>query len=1007
MKNTTSSKKKSITDIVIPEKKYAEYGTKYVCIPISVEKKPMVQWRNLKETPKRKFGDDDNIALITGAINSITVVDIDIPKPNKDELDGMKKFEELIDEYNNGKALKTPTCISQSNGLHLYFEYDDDIKTTTGVNGYSIDIRNDNALIIAPPSVGLKGSYTWKNNISLHNTKLLKMPLWLKDWIKPKPKSEEKKKGKGKDKKLINNEIHSNNKRYVFIYNNLDIIDLLNKLPKKYCDVRDDWFIITSCLKSENLKDIWDTWSRQSNNYDLDENNEQWDMLVPKLDINYLMTIAIKEELDVPYNIIKKTKRINFLNTESDKIINEKHLEQDCLVNINERTIICKSNCGTGKTTFATKWIKTMCVDTGYKTMSLTVRVSLSYQQKTNFEKNNFDISHYKELDITELNSQTNLIIQIDSITKLDIAKWYNTVIYLDEISCLLSYIMAANTLTDRRVTVFNNLFMLLKQASYIICTDADVDDMVIEYFKKIGLKYYLLENQYINDVKTKAFEYNDKEILIQKMEEELLKNNKIVGCFDSKTELEIVVERLKKFCEKNNLTKQLNNFMIFSSSEGSDEDIIHLNDRHKMKNIFITPRIVIGVSIDNVIPRNVFLIGLCVSINCKGFFQQVSRCRNIKELHYYIAKRYRPLKYDSIEDVKLHYQNLLQNYNKLQIDSNKCKTSNDTILYHERSDHEKLTEIVNNGYASLDFTTQKWNMHETVFNELFYIHEYHDDIMRSAPKEQFKWLIESKGFIVTTIADVMNDVDKNIVSKEIRIVKKNVKALSVDMRKRALYNKENSLTSNEQTIMEDAKRRSEFLGIDFSKKVQKKKWEEFLIDDIKFTQHYAFRLIHDNIIKVNNNINKQNENNYNVLNIKTLMTKIKLIKDLEVVLNVKPLDIDTAREVDRFYEDILLNENTKVMIKNTFRINKQEDKMINKFEAWYYILIQMYRNVVGNNIINYKRNRKNNCDRYDYSMNQNVIDQHILLIKQYNDYKNNLTNNTNPRKRIVIKNIK
>jgi hypothetical protein len=163
-------------------KKYSEYDA-FVCVPVSIDKRPIVSWKYIASTPKNIFKDCHNIAMMTGKINGITVVDIDNLKFDNDDINGLKKYEELLKKINNDVDLKVPTCTTQSKGLHLYFKYDQDIKNTSHLNGYSIDIKNDNALIIIPPSVGTKGSYDWKDNMSLHNTELRDMPKWLKDWL--------------------------------------------------------------------------------------------------------------------------------------------------------------------------------------------------------------------------------------------------------------------------------------------------------------------------------------------------------------------------------------------------------------------------------------------------------------------------------------------------------------------------------------------------------------------------------------------------------------------------------------------------------------------------------------------------------------------------------------------------------------------------------------------------------------------------------------------------------
>ena len=84
---------------------------------------------------------------------------------------------------------------------------------TTKVGGYTIDIRNDKGLIICPPSIGEKGAYTWKNNYSIHNTELLEMPIWLKEWIISNMPS------KKRQTKINNKKIYAITKSdYIFIY---------------------------------------------------------------------------------------------------------------------------------------------------------------------------------------------------------------------------------------------------------------------------------------------------------------------------------------------------------------------------------------------------------------------------------------------------------------------------------------------------------------------------------------------------------------------------------------------------------------------------------------------------------------------------------------------------------------------------------------------------------------------------------------------------------------------
>ena len=117
-----------------------EHG--FVMVPTR-EKHPMNQWRRQKKSygVKGKFWDMcTGFGIITGELSGITVVDIDTPAM----------------EYFNTNILpnlkKTTIVETPSGGLHLYYNYNQELKTTTKLSGLDIDIRNDGAIIMAPGS---------------------------------------------------------------------------------------------------------------------------------------------------------------------------------------------------------------------------------------------------------------------------------------------------------------------------------------------------------------------------------------------------------------------------------------------------------------------------------------------------------------------------------------------------------------------------------------------------------------------------------------------------------------------------------------------------------------------------------------------------------------------------------------------------------------------------------------------------------------------------------------
>lgn len=593
-------------------------------------------------------------------------------------------------------------------------------------------------------------------------------------------------------------------------------------------------------------------------------------------------------------------------------------------------------------------------------------------------------MSLYKDINDKLLDKQDKLLIQIDSIIKLDYTKWKDSITYLDEFSCLLSYILTSTTLKSKRIRVFNNLYQILRHSSHILCTDADINDMVLYYFDKIGLKYHLIENIYKNVKDINAYQYNEKEILIRQMEQTLLDGENIISCFDSKREMDIIVERLRNFCKRHKLFNQLEKFLVYSSTEGDDNDFLIIDDKWIDRNVFYTPRLLLGVSFYNVIPRKVFLLALCVSINVFGFIQQISRCRNISELHYYVAKRYRSLRYECVDDVKKYYKKMLQDYNNLHLTNKYIHLHDDPLETSEidiyRTDYDKIKELVEIGAVHLDYLTGEWDVHETIFNDMFFINEYYDHIMRTAPREHFRWMLEDKGYQIIENDDTVDNDEKKIIINKNKIIKKHIVDRNDETYYNALHNKVNKLTDNEKNIHDDAVRRAKYLNIDFNKKVQKRKWNKYLINEKDFTKHIAYKLLTGSEDNLDLKIAVRLDEDYKISICNNLEEKIKLIKQVEKILNVDTLDIDTKRDIDRFDEKVDISDDLLNMLIKAFRIRKSKETIAETYGSLYNQLVMLYRNVLGNEIINVKVTRINNVQYRTHTTNQKVIDEHNAL---------------------------
>jgi hypothetical protein len=159
-----------------------------------LEKRPAVEWKNLKpetweeleiiwELAVAKKGKRDlvregkfdettrdykkefsttGIAVLTGKLSGITVIDID-------NLELFKNKLPLTEEEWNSLRNSTLVIRTPSGGYHLYFKYNPELPTTVNqANGF--DVRNDKALVVLPPSrlpESLTPAYTVDNDAEI------------------------------------------------------------------------------------------------------------------------------------------------------------------------------------------------------------------------------------------------------------------------------------------------------------------------------------------------------------------------------------------------------------------------------------------------------------------------------------------------------------------------------------------------------------------------------------------------------------------------------------------------------------------------------------------------------------------------------------------------------------------------------------------------------------------------------------------------------------------------
>ena len=118
-------------------------------------KEPTCKWKDELNHTKNDINPEQyNTGVLTGPINNLLVVDIDV----KD--DGLIEFQKYLAEFGD---IQTFTVATPSGGLHLYFNHSTPnvvdtfkinqyLKTKTKFRGVGIDIRSAGGYIVAPPS---------------------------------------------------------------------------------------------------------------------------------------------------------------------------------------------------------------------------------------------------------------------------------------------------------------------------------------------------------------------------------------------------------------------------------------------------------------------------------------------------------------------------------------------------------------------------------------------------------------------------------------------------------------------------------------------------------------------------------------------------------------------------------------------------------------------------------------------------------------------------------------
>lgn len=156
--------------------KYHKMG--WDVVPVRNDKKPLIKWKDYQQrqstveeiTEWFSLWRDANIAILTGLISGIVVVDIDNPE-------GLERLSAKI----NQEDLNTLKSRTGRGGIHLFYKTLKKLPNAVGIL-LGVDFRAEGGYVVVPPSIHANGkTYEWFNK-----TKILDLPKEIEDLLSPR-----------------------------------------------------------------------------------------------------------------------------------------------------------------------------------------------------------------------------------------------------------------------------------------------------------------------------------------------------------------------------------------------------------------------------------------------------------------------------------------------------------------------------------------------------------------------------------------------------------------------------------------------------------------------------------------------------------------------------------------------------------------------------------------------------------------------------------------------------
>jgi hypothetical protein len=208
---------------------------------------------------------DANIAIRTGHVSSLVVIDID-EKPHEGR-DGALTWRRLLAAYADGETPETVEALTGSGGRHLYFLAPAGVLIASGKDslGPGIDVRGENGYVVAPPSQHVSGrTYEWDSFSHPDDTAIAPMPEWLLALLQTR----------------LPREAADASPRLATVLDPFERAEIASALACLASDDRDLWVQVGLALHQTGDDTagfaLWDAWSQTSAKYDAKDARRVW-----------------------------------------------------------------------------------------------------------------------------------------------------------------------------------------------------------------------------------------------------------------------------------------------------------------------------------------------------------------------------------------------------------------------------------------------------------------------------------------------------------------------------------------------------------------------------------------------------------------------------------------------------------------------------------------------------------------------------------------------------------